>query len=82
MASSSSLASVIPGSRKPATRTSWDVTEKDTPPVKIWWLGRKAGFRKIKVYPHPGNTVPGDLFTFRVRDATLPEVSVVLDRRA
>lgn len=32
----------------------WDVTEKDTPPVKIWWLGRKAGFRKIKVYPHPG----------------------------
>jgi len=32
----------------------WNVTEKDSPPLKIWRLARKAGFKAVKVYPHPG----------------------------
>ncbi|HXI10255.1 MAG TPA: class I SAM-dependent methyltransferase [Thermodesulfobacteriota bacterium] len=30
----------------------YDVTEKDTPPSKVIRLGKSAGFRKFRVYPH------------------------------
>jgi SAM-dependent methyltransferase len=30
----------------------FNVTEKDMPPGKIWSVGRKAGFRNCRVFPH------------------------------
>jgi SAM-dependent methyltransferase len=31
----------------------FDVTEKDMPPLYIRRLGRKAGFKQCRIYPHP-----------------------------
>jgi len=49
-------------------------------PVKIWWLGRKAGFRKNKVYPHPVTQFKAT-YSLQGSRCDLPEVSVELDRR-
>ena len=54
------VVAVEPGTGHGWTRVSREararlgVTERSCPPLAVAWAGWRAGFRRVKVYPHPG----------------------------